>query len=272
MPAVRPPAVAGSFYPAEPVRLRAMIDAFLAAAKGRAPDRPAKAIIAPHAGYVYSGPIAGSAFAALGPGRAAVRRVVVIGPAHFVPIRGLAAPVAEAFRTPLGEVPVDVEAVAALADLPQVAASDRPHRPEHALEVELPFLQVLLGDFALVPLVVGDARPAEVAEVLERLWNGPETLIVISSDLSHYHDAATARRLDEGTAAMIERLDARDLGPERACGFLPIAGLLVASRRRGLAATRRDLRNSGDTAGPKDQVVGYGAWAFHEPDAPGEPQ
>jgi AmmeMemoRadiSam system protein B len=185
----------------------------------------------------------------------------VIGPAHFVPIRGLAAPLVAAFRTPLGDVPLDVAAIEAILDLPQMQLSDRPHRDEHALEVELPFLQIILEDFSLVPLVVGEAQPSEIAELLARLWGGAETAIVVSSDLSHYHDDATAKRLDAATAAAIEALDPI-LGPQQACGHLPIAGLLIEAKGRGIKVLRLDLRNSSDTAGPSDRVVGYGSWAF----------
>jgi AmmeMemoRadiSam system protein B len=257
---IRTPAAAGSFYPDRPDRLSALVEGFLAAAETRPAGR-AKAVIAPHAGYVYSGPIAGQAFAALRAVAAKVRRAVVIGPAHFVPIRGLAAPTAMAFRTPLGDVPVDRAAIAAALDLPQVQLVDAPHEGEHALEVELPFLQTILGSFSLVPLLVGQAPPAEVAEVLARLWGGGETAIVVSSDLSHYHEYAAAQRRDAATAAAIEALDP-GLRADDACGHLPIAGLLIEAKRRGMQALRLDLRNSGDTAGPKDRVVGYGAWAF----------
>jgi MEMO1 family protein len=265
MRAVRPPAVAGSFYPADAGRLRAAVADYLAAAdRPRATTTP-KAVIAPHAGYVYSGPVAGHAFAALGDVAPGIRRAVVVGPAHFVPFRGIAVPGAAAFRTPLGEVPLDRAALEGLRDLPQVTLADLPHEPEHALEVELPFLQAVLGDFALVPLLVGEATAGEVADVLERLWGGPETLIAISSDLSHYEPYARVKEHDAATATAIERLDATSLGPRDACGWLPIAGLLIEGGRRRMAAQRLDLRSSGDTAGPKDQVVGYGAWAFHEP-------
>lgn len=259
----RPAAVAGTFYPRQPGRLAAMVDDFLAAAGPEATGQRPRALIAPHAGYVYSGATAGRAFAALGERPDGIRRVVIIGPAHYVALRGLAAPSAGAFRTPLGEVPVDRAALDAIAALPQVAEADLPHVEEHALEVELPFLQRVLDGFAIVPLVVGDAAPADVAVVLDRLFDD-ETLIVVSSDLSHYHDHATARRLDRATAEAIEQLDAKLLGPRQACGFLAIAGLLEVAARRGLAAMRHDLRNSGDTAGPKERVVGYGAWAFSD--------
>jgi AmmeMemoRadiSam system protein B len=261
MSAIRAPAVAGTFYPADPGRLRTMVEGFLAAAEAPARSRP-KAVIAPHAGYVYSGPVAGAAFATIGTDVRQIRRVVVIGPAHFVAIRGIAVPTCEAFRTPLGKVPLERAALDALEDLPSVRRADASHAPEHALEVELPFFQVALGEFALVPLLVGEARPAAVAEVLARVWGGPETLIVISSDLSHHHPYRTAQRRDEATARAIERLDDTALGPDAACGHLPIAGLLLEAGRRGLSARRLDLRNSGDTAGTRDSVVGYGAWAF----------
>jgi MEMO1 family protein len=262
---VRPPAAAGTFYPAEAARLRATVETYLAAAVGANGGPIPKAVIAPHAGYVYSGPVAGHAFAPLGQGGASgISRVVVIGPAHFVSVRGLAVPTVLAFRTPLGDVSLDGEAIEAIRGLPQVEVADAPHRPEHALEVELPFLQTLLGSFALVPLLVGDADPRQVAQLLGRLWGGPDTLIIVSSDLSHYHDYDTARRLDAATAAAIERGEWRSVGPDRACGFLAVAGLLVEADRRGLAARRLALCNSGDTAGPRDRVVGYGAWMWEE--------
>ena len=264
MGAIRPPAVAGSFYPADAGRLRAAVEGYLAAAICADAAAAPKAVIAPHAGYVYSGPVAGHAFAALADGASAIRRAVVVGPAHFVPFRGIAVPSAVAFRTPLGEVPLDLAAIEELGDLPQVKLADAPHEPEHALEVELPFLQAVLAEFALVPLLVGEATAGEVAQVLDRLWGGPDTLIVISSDLSHYEPYARAKEHDAATAAAIERLEAASLGPRDACGWLPVAGLLMAAAERGLRVARLDLRNSGDTAGSKDQVVGYGAWAFCE--------
>jgi hypothetical protein len=216
----------------------------------------------PHAGYVYSGPVAASAYALLAPLRGRVRRVVLLGPAHRVWLRGLAAPVADAFATPLGVVPIDANALALLADLPQVLRSEQAHAQEHSLEVQLPFLQAALGEFELVPLVVGDASAEEVAQVLERLWFGNETLLVISSDLSHYLDYESARRMDASTCAAIEQLRGEALHEESACGRVPVRGLLLAARRRGLAPRTLDLRNSGDTAGDRRRVVGYGAWAF----------
>jgi MEMO1 family protein len=259
---IRPAAVAGSFYAGHPQRLRATVADLLTAAPASAGASP-KALIAPHAGYIYSGGVAAAAFATLR-GSAAITRVVLIGPAHYVAVRGIAVPTADAFETPLGRVPVDRDALSAIADLPFVVEADAAHAPEHALEVELPFLQTLLGSFALVPLLVGDADPRQVAQVLGRLWGEPDTLIVVSSDLSHYHDYDTARQLDAATAAVIERGEWRSLGPDRACGFLAVAGLLVEGDRRGLAPRRLALCNSGDTAGPRDRVVGYGAWKWEE--------
>ena len=175
---------------------------------------------------------------------------------------GIAAPTATGFETPLGSLPVDRQALRAVADLPQFVLADEPHRPEHSLEVQLPFLQTVLNVVGIVPLVVGRARPAEVAEVIARLWGGEETLIVVSSDLSHYLDYETARRRDAETAAAIEALEVSCLGPEDACGYLPVAGLVAEAGRRALQVTRLDLRISGDTAGPRNGVVGYGAWGF----------
>jgi AmmeMemoRadiSam system protein B len=263
---VRPPAVAGQFYPGNPQRLRTNVADLLAQAAVPAGIRP-KAIIAPHAGYIYSGPVAASAFAILRDHAATIKRVVVIGPAHYVAVRGIAIPTWDAFETPLGQVPVDRTALAAIEDLPFVITSDAAHAPEHALEVELPFLQTILGPFTLIPLVVGDADPQDVAEVLRLLWGGHETLIVVSSDLSHYYDYAAAQRLDAATATVIERGDWTGLGSDNACGHLPIAGLLIEGGRHGLAARRLALANSGDTVGSRARVVGYGAWSW---DAPAE--
>lgn len=262
---VRPPAVAGSFYPENPLRLRAMIERFLQEARP-SPVHSPKAVVAPHAGYIYSGPIAGSAFAALAPDRGRIRRVVVLGPSHWVPFHGLALCSASVWQTPLGEIPVDAAAAKSLAQLPQVSLLDEAHSREHSLEVELPFLQVALGDFKLVPLAAGDASDEEVAEVIEQLWDGEGTRFVISTDLSHYLDSSTARRVDAMTARAIERLRPQDIADEQACGHVPLRGMLRAASAHGLRAHTLDLRNSGDTAGSPERVVGYGAWAF----APGE--
>lgn len=258
---IRPAAVAGMFYPAEPDRLLRMVRAMLAEATvlGAVP----KAIIAPHAGYIYSGPIAAAAYKQVEAARGRIERVVLLGPAHRVGFTGLAVSTAAAFATPLGDVPLDRESIADILQLPYVLAIDQAHAEEHSLEVQLPFLLDVLGQFSLVPLVVGNASPEQVKAVLERLWGGEETLVVISSDLSHYHDYATARSLDAATSHAIIGLAPERIGYEDACGRLPIAGLLLEAAQRGLSAELLDLRNSGDTAGSKDRVVGYGAYAFH---------
>jgi len=259
---VRPPAVAGMFYPSSPRQLGDMVQTFLGEAK--AAGGVPKAIIAPHAGYIYSGAIAASAYAQLRPLRDEIKRVVLLGPSHRVRLHGLAMSSAEAFSTPLGEVPLDAEAAEAIRPLPQVKTMDEAHAREHSLEVQIPFLQEVLGDFRLLPLVVGEASPAEVAEVIERLWGGSETRFVVSSDLSHYYDYATAQRLDRATSDAILHLRPQDIGDEGACGRVPVRGLLYAASRHHLQGRLLDLRNSGDTAGPRDQVVGYGAYAFDE--------
>ena len=260
-PATRPAAVAGMFYPASAAELSRQVDELLAAVAGRERAPAPKALIAPHAGYVYSGPIAASAYAQVRSQRGLIRRVVLLGPVHRVPVRGLALPGVQRFATPLGEVPVDAEAVDALRDLPQVVESPAAHATEHSLEVHLPFLQRVLGEFSLLPLAVGDATAEEVAEVLDRLWGGEETLIVVSSDLSHYLPYDAARRIDRDTVDHLLSLDVA-IDHERACGATPIGGLLLAARRRGLRAELIDLRNSGDTAGDRRRVVGYAAVAF----------
>jgi AmmeMemoRadiSam system protein B len=261
---VRPPAVAGLFYPRDARELRATVQEYLQVHE--VPGPVPKALIAPHAGYVYSGPVAASAYALVTPGRGAITRVVLVGPSHRVAFAGLAVPSDLHFSTPLGEVALDQTAVAGLLSLPQVHVFDRPHAREHSLEVHLPFLQVALGEFSLVPLVTGEASPAEVGKVLEAVWGGPETLIVVSSDLSHYHDYATARRLDAATSAAIVALRADEVGDADACGCVAIRGLLWVARRRSLVVRVLDVRNSGDTAGPRDRVVGYGAFAVAPPD------
>lgn len=259
---VRPAAVAGRFYDAHPSRLRADVERYLATAVPAEGASP-KAIIAPHAGYLYSGPIAGSAFATLRQGARDIRRVILIGPAHYVPITGLAFPDADAFATPLGNVRVDRERVdQAVRALPQALVLNSPHRPEHSLEVELPFLQVLLEDFEIVPVLAGDVSGDEVADLLRLLWGGPETCIVVSSDLSHYLPYEVARTVDGATAAMIGAMDMRELDATRACGYESIRGFIPVAAECGLKARVLDLRNSGDTAGPRDRVVGYGAFAF----------
>ncbi len=258
---IRKPAVAGMFYPGDPLVLQRQLDAFLSDQEPR--QAHPKALIVPHAGYIYSGPVAASAYRLLNSIRGQITRVVLLGPAHRVAFTGLAATSMQYFETPLGLVTVDQAAIETLLALPQVRIIDEAHREEHSLEVQLPFLQRVLGDkFSLVPLVVGDADSGSVAEVIEALWGGPETLVLISSDLSHYHDYATAQELDSATSRAIEQLEPQAIDYEQACGRIPVSGLLLAARHHKLHAKTLDLRNSGDTAGDRDRVVGYGAYAF----------
>ena len=273
MRAVRPAAVAGTFYPGTPIVLSAAVQAFLADAGSTQETRDPlpKALVVPHAGYVYSGPVAAPAYRRIAAGRTSVRRVVLLGPVHRVPIRGLALPAAQAFETPLGTVAVDVDAAARALELPQVRVSDAAHALEHSLEVQLPFLQTVLDDFKIVPFAVGDATAEEVSEVIDHLWGGPETLIVVSSDLSHYHPYAAAQQIDRGTAAAILALDA-SIDHEQACGATPINGFALCARRHHLKSELLDLRNSGDTAGDKSRVVGYAAFAFTDDLRGGAPQ
>lgn len=252
---IREAAVAGIFYPADPVELRGQIKDYLAAAKANAPNGLSpKAIIAPHAGYIYSGPVAASAYAKLNP--RGISRVVLLGPSHRVPFLGLVGSSATAYETPLGRVPLEPAPKGILLN-------DPAHAGEHSLEVHLPFLQVVLDAFTLLPLVVGDATKEEVADVLADVWGGPETLIVVSTDLSHYHDYRTAKALDQATSDAILAFDADGLGPDGACGRIPVGGLLHLAKQKDLLIEQVDLRNSGDTAGSKDQVVGYGSYVLY---------
>ncbi len=264
MDGIRKPAVAGSFYPGGAAALADMVSALLADASTAAPAQalpPPKAIIVPHAGYIYSGATAARAYASLISVRQAIRRVVLLGPVHRVAVRGLALPGVARLATPLGEVALDRQAIASIGQLPQVVDSAPAHAHEHALEVQLPFLQSVLDDFTLVPLAVGDAAAAEVAEVLDLLWGGPETLIVVSSDLSHFLPYAVAQQVDRATAQ-----DILDLKPTithaQACGGTPVNGLLMAARRHGLRPRLLAQCNSGDSAGDKQRVVGYASFAF----------
>ena len=266
MPTLRAPAVAGFFYPADPTELRRQVQHFLnqaAAASHGAATVPPKAMIVPHAGYLYSGAIAASAYVQLHPVREQITRVVLIGPSHRVGFRGLAVSTATAFATPLGSVALDQAAIKMLRRLPEVSLLEAAHLREHSLEVHLPFLQEVLGAFELIPLVAGEARPAEVGAVLEAVWGGPETLIVISSDLSHYQDYQTAQQWDRATSQAIENLRYEQINYDHACGRIPVNGLLWVARRKGLLGQTLDVRNSGDTVGSRDQVVGYGAYVFH---------
>ena len=256
---VRPPAVANTFYSGNPSILRTQIRNFLDEVQPAQKNVP-KAIIAPHAGYIYSGPTAAFAYKPL-LAKTQIKRVVLLGPAHRVHVSGLAAPSSDYFATPLGEIPIDRPAIEQLVrQYDYVQLLDRAHVAEHSLEVHLPFLQETLDDFTLIPLVVGDASGVAVGAILNSLWGGTETLIVISSDLSHYHNYETAKRLDLRTAEIIERFEGEKLDYESACGRNPIKGLLAVAPKHHLQIQRVDLRNSGDTAGSKDQVVGYGSW------------
>lgn len=257
---IRAPAMAGLFYPADARRLRLEVDGHLRAAHA-CHGRPVRALVAPHAGYAYSGPVAGSAFRTL-EGRADIRRVVIAGPSHHVAFQGVAVPGWDAFHTPLGNVPVDPVAVAEALRLPGVVRRDDAHEAEHCIEVMLPFLQRVLGDFSILPLVAGDAPPAALDALWRHFCADPATLALVSTDLSHYHAYEVARGLDETTAEAIEGLNPGAIGPEDACGRIPLQGLLMTARSLGWKVRRLDLRNSGDTAGGRDRVVGYGAHAL----------
>ena len=262
MTLIREPAVAGQFYPGDAAELDGTIEILLGAVRD-VNDAAPKALIVPHAGYVYSGPVAATAYARLRPYRDRYQRVVLLGPCHRVPVRGLALSSADAFRTPIGDVPLDRALIASL-ESPHVHVFEATHEVEHSLEVHLPFLQTVLESFVLVPIVVGNTTPERVADVIDRVWDGPETLIVISSDLSHYLSYDKARAIDGATRQAIEDLEVRGLGHDTACGATPIAGLLLTAKRRGMRVTTLDLRNSGDTAGDRRHVVGYGSWMFVE--------
>jgi hypothetical protein len=258
---VRPPAVAGTFYPDDAGTLAADVDRFVRDA--RYDGAPPKAIIVPHAGYVYSGAIAGSGYAAITPLRGTTTRVVLLGPAHRVPLAGLAIPSVDAFATPLGPVEIDAAARDSALACDGVVVDDAPHAPEHSLEVHLPFLQHELGtEFRVLPVVVGHAPPVMVARVLDTLWGGDETLIVVSTDLSHYENYESARAHDAHTVAAILAGDVDAIDPYDACGAYPVRGMLAAAQRHALDVRLLDARNSGDTAGPRDRVVGYGAFAL----------
>lgn len=260
---VRPAAVAGRFYPDDPNALRATIDRDLAAAAATVWTGPTpKALVLPHAGYMFSGPIAATGYAALAPARETVHRVVLLGPAHAVRVSGLAVSSADAFATPLGPVAVDAKLRDRVLQIPGVTVNDAAHAPEHSLEVHLPFLQQVLTDFTVLPLVVGRAAPGMVGDILDAVWGGPETVIIVSSDLSHYLDYNSAMTRDRVTAAAIVDGAIDAITAEDACGAAPVRGLLAVAQRRDLHARVLDLRNSGDTAGPRDHVVGYGAFVF----------
>lgn len=258
---VRPPAVAGTFYPGDANELRNEIAGFLRNAEGVGP--PPKAMVVPHAGYQFSGPVSASGYALLEQVRQTIKRVILLGPSHRVPLQGLATMRANGFATPLGVIPIDRAAVTRALELPQVQAIEQAHRQEHSLEVHLPLLQVTLDEFSLVPFVIGKASADEVAEVLDLLWTNDETLVVVSSDLSHYKPYAIAQAIDGETSEMIEGCQWQQLSGERACGYCGIRGLLKVAKERGLNIKAVDLRNSGDTSGSKGQVVGYGSYVVY---------
>jgi len=264
MTTARPPAVAGLFYPDDKAELLQTVDELLNQSTDSPPSaQTPKAIIAPHAGYIYSGPIAASAYQRIRSNNKNIKRVAIFGPSHRFAFRGLAVPDSDIFTTPLGNIPLDKVAIKQLLQLPQVQCLNQAHDQEHSLEVHLPFLQRSLDDFTLIPVVVGDASASDVAAAINAIWNDQDTLIVISSDLSHYHDYATAQRMDQHTSKAIETLQAEQIDYEDACGRNPVTGLLQVAQQRGLVVETIDLRNSGDTAGSKDSVVGYGAYVFH---------
>lgn len=257
----KPPAVAGLFYPGDADELQRVVRQLLAQVP--AGSTPPKALIAPHAGYIYSGPIAATAYATLIPARHTIKRVVLLGPAHRVYLQGLALPGADYFTTPLGSIEIDQQLRDSIAGCPQVSVNDPAFAQEHSLEVQLPFLQTVLDQFTLLPLLVGDASATQVAEILQKVWGGDETLIVISSDLSHYHDYAKAQQLDRQTSDHIRALRFDQFGPGNACGCRPIHGLLQLAAQQDYEIDILDVRNSGDTAGSRDRVVGYGAYALY---------
>ncbi len=264
MTVIRPPAVAGMFYPDNPQQLESDVRGLLAEAvkDGKQEGPTPKALIVPHAGYVYSGSTAAAAYARLLPLKEKIERVILLGPCHRVPVQGLALSGADSFRTPLGDIPLDKKTEKFIAAMPQVTTLDATHAQEHSLEVHLPFLQVTLGEFMLVPLVVGLATPKQVAEVLDAVWGGPETLIVISTDLSHFLDYDTAVSTDTRTKKAIEQLDGAAIGDHDACGRYPVKGMLALAKQRGMEISTVGFCNSGDTAGDKSRVVGYGAWVL----------
>ena len=257
----RPPAVAGLFYPDDQKQLNELVNEMLSQARP-ADQPPVKALIAPHAGLIYSGPVAASAYASLKEQAEVIKRVVLLGPSHRVGFEGIATCSASDYQMPFGNIEIDRQAIASIRQLPQVHELDRAHAAEHSLEVQLPFLQTVLQAFSLVPLVVGDCPAQQVAEVLELLWGGDETLIVISSDLSHYHPYEEAKFLDQKTSDAIINLKPELIRYDDACGRNPVNGMLVSARHHHLQCKLIDLRNSGDTEGTRDRVVGYGAYLF----------
>ena len=260
MPIVRNPAVAGMFYPDNRYELQSMINDMLERAEQK--NITPRALIAPHAGYIYSGEVAATAYKQLEPIKNEINRVVLMGPSHRIAFRGLALSKADYYHTPLGDIKLDIDATQALTKFPNVQYLEDAHTQEHSLEVHLPFLQTVLNDFSLVPITVGDIDANSVMKVLEYFWKDPGTLLIISSDLSHFHSYQTAQQMDRNTSNAIVHLRPEDIDYEDACGRNPILGLLELAKKYGLQCVELDVRNSGDTAGTKDQVVGYGAYGF----------
>ena len=262
MTLIRQPAVAGMFYPADKQTLKDDIYDYLKGVKCEQ-RKNIKAIVVPHAGYIYSGPIAASAYKQLIPYKEKIKRVVLLGPSHRVAFNGLAIPEADFFTTPFGNIPIDKKGIQLISELPQVIVSEQAHKEEHSLEVQLPFLQAVLNEFSLIPLVVGDAERHIVAEVIDLLWGDEHTLIVISTDLSHYHAYNKAKELDQATSEAIVNLQADLIGYDDACGRNGLKGMITVAEEKHLSIDTLDLRNSGDTAGDKNRVVGYGAYVIH---------
>lgn len=257
----RPPAVAGAFYPGDPLALSAMVSELLAAAKPMSLPHQPKAMVAPHAGYIYSGGVAAHGYRSLQPYADEIRRVILLGPNHRVPLAGIAAPDVSCFRTPLGDIEIDQEMISQLADKGLLQINSLPHHQEHCLETQLPFLQKLLSNWQLVPLVVGETAADDVAALLEEVIHEPGNIVIVSSDLSHFHEYHEAQRIDNHTSELIETLQPV-IHPQQACGAFPLNGLLQLAVRMGLRVITLDRKNSGDTAGGKDQVVGYASYAF----------
>ena len=268
---VRPPAVASLFYPGEAAELKQNLREMLdEASEAEDPneDLPAdqylKALIVPHAGYVYSGTTAARAYHLLRKNRDDFRRVIILGPAHRVWLEGIAFPGTDAFETPLGRIPLAKQQIRELLRFPEVQLRDDAHQDEHCLEVQLPFLQEILNEFELIPAVVGEISPDSLSGLLENLLEDPQNLLLLSTDLSHFHSYSEAQEIDQETAEAIETFEDDKILPEHACGTLPLRGLLRHARTQGWKIQRLGLCNSGDTAGSKDRVVGYGAWALSE--------
>lgn len=259
---IRTPAVAGMFYSDDPDQLWSDISYYLQHAEASTKPTP-KAIIVPHAGYIYSGPIAASAYKQLQSAKYKIKQVILLGPSHRVALNGIATPNADYFSTPLGNIKINQTLCAKAESLDFVHKNPLAHAQEHSLEVQLPFLQSVLSDFELTPLVVGDCEPDHVAQLLDLLWGGDDTLIVISSDLSHYHNYTVAQQLDQKTSRAIENCQPEKISYEDACGRSPLNGLLTLAIKKHLEIETVDLRNSGDTAGDKQRVVGYGAYVVH---------